>query len=349
MAPAVTVSTAAIEEVVASATDVIDAPQPEVVAAASEEVAAPAGSVVPPGFVLVPAGKFTMGSPRSEGIWIGDKVYQIGDELQHKVTLTRAFYLQSTEVTQGQWTALMKTSRASFGGCGKDCPVEQVSWFDAVAYLNALSAKEGLEQCYTLVDCQATVDVDCKADGSCEEDFTCKRVEFPKGLDCEGYRLPTEAEWEYAARAGTTTALYTGPWSIEGDEDGHQLEPIAWHGANSGVTYDGGYDCSSWTAKGQRCGTHPVGRKVPNAFGLYDVLGNVWEWTWDFYSGNPGRRPLRDPLGPGKGDHRVIRGGSWRAEAEWIRAAQRSRSPPERRGDDVGFRPARSVPRSSNP
>ncbi len=273
----------------------------------------PAVEVVPPGFVWVPAGKFMMGSPTAEK--------EFGDETQHEVTLTRAFYLQSTEVTQGQWTALMKTLPAFFGECGKDCPVERTSWFDALAYINALSKQEGLEPCYHLVDCTGAVGGGCKPDQlNCEGDFTCQRVELPKGLDCAGYRLPTEAEWEYAARAGTTAARYAA-----------ELGPIAWYDSNSGSK------------------THPVGEKQANPLGLYDVLGNVYEWTWDRYQANLGEAPEQDPVSPSKGDHRVLRGGSWSSGARLVRGAGRLRYGPALRDGNVGFRAARSVPRALDP
>jgi formylglycine-generating enzyme required for sulfatase activity len=220
-----------------------------------------------------------MGSPRSE-----DGRYD--DEMQHHVTISRPFWLQATEVTQGQWQALMGTNPSYFDGCGRDCPVEEVNWEDAVAYLNSLSDQEGLARCY---------------DGD----------RF-KGLGCEGYRLPTEAEWEYAARAGTTGARY-------GD-----LDAIAWYDGNAGRR------------------TRPVGHKSPNGWGIHDMLGNVWEWVQDWYG--PVDTAATDPTGPSSGGIRVVRGGGWDHGASDLRAPNRFGNSQGFRYFNLGFRVARSVP-----
>ncbi len=229
--------------------------------------------------VRVRAGSFTMGSPTSED-------GHFSDEAQHPVTLTRDFWLGVTEVTQAQWRAVMGSNPSYHGGC-EYCPVENVSWQDAVAFLNALSDREGLARCY---------------DGATF-----------RGLDCEGYRLPTEAEWEYAARAGTTGARY-------GD-----LDAIAWHSGNSGGE------------------PHPVGQKQPNAWGLHAMLGYVWEWVQDWYASYPGGA-VSDPQGPASGGRRVLRGGSWDYEARNARAADRLGDAPANRSVNLGLRVARSVP-----
>ena len=236
----------------------------------------------PAGFVRIEPGTFTMGSPTSE------EGRDDTNETQHEVTITRAFWLQSTEVTQGQWRAVMGTSPSHFSSCGDDCPVERVSWEDAVAYVNALSASEGLDACYS---------------GST---FA--------GLGCEGYRLPTESEWEYAARAGTTSARYGN------------LDEIAWLYENS----DGR--------------PHEVGTKRVNGWGLYDMLGNVSEWTGDWYSSSYPSGSVRDPLGPDEGSRRVYRGGGWLNFARYVRAANRYGNGPAHRRHKLGFRPARSAP-----
>jgi formylglycine-generating enzyme required for sulfatase activity len=238
----------------------------------------PTGVEGPAGFIRIEPGTFTMGSPASEE-------GRDASEVEHPVTLTRAFWLGRTEVTQGQWEAVMGTEPSRFSACGSDCPVENVSWDDAVAYLNALSDLEGLERCYAPAF---------------------------KGMDCRGYRLPTEAEWEYAARAGTATARY-------GD-----LSLVAWFRDTSGDS------------------TRPVGLKAANAWGLYDMLGNVWEWTGDHDGAYDGR--ATDPVGPRSGADRMFRGGSWHCEARSLRAAIRCRGAPQDRSANRGFRAARTAP-----
>ena len=237
------------------------------------------GGAAPGGYVRIEPGSFTMGSPSSEA-------GRDSDETQHRVTITRPFYLKATEVTQGEWRAVMGSNPSNFSSCGDDCPVEQVSWQDAVKYCNALSKREGLEECYS------------------GDRF--------KGLSCKGYRLPTEAEWEYAARAGNTTATHGA------------LDAIAWHSGNS------------------RSKTHPVGKKRANAWGLYDMIGNVYEWTNDWYEEKYPGGAVSDPAGPGSGSGRVYRGGGWNCTARFCRAANRYRFVPGGRRFNLGLRAARS-------
>jgi formylglycine-generating enzyme required for sulfatase activity len=236
----------------------------------------------PAGYVRIEPGTFTMGSPASEE---GREF----DEFQHSVTITHAYCMKATEVTQGEWQAVMGSNPSGFKNCGANCPVEQVSWDDAVLYANALNRREGLPECYA---------------GST---FT--------GLGCRGYRLPTEAEWEYAARAGTTAATY------------RNLDGVAWYRDNAGRT------------------THPVRKKQPNAWGLYDMLGNVWEWTGDWYDTDPGT--ATDPTGPASGPYRVSRSGSWSNSARYARAASRNFERPDRRDSGLGFRLAKTAPAGS--
>ena len=194
----------------------------------------------------------------------------------HTVTLSQPFYLGKYEVTQEQWQAVMGNNPSDFSGCGSNCPVENVSWEDAQEFIVRLNRNEGVNM----------------------------------------YRLPTEAEWEYAARAGTQTAYHFG-------DDADQLGAYAWYNENSDRE------------------THPVGQKQPNGWGLYDMLGNVWEWTAGWY-GPYSAGSVTDPRGPSTGARRVARGGSWSYYARYCRAANRSRDSPGFRNISLGFRLART-------
>ncbi|MBF0146321.1 MAG: formylglycine-generating enzyme family protein [Magnetococcales bacterium] len=163
--------------------------------------------------------------------------------------------------------------------------------------------------------------------------------------------LPSEAQWEYACRAGTTTALYTGGIDILGERNAPALDPIAWYGGNSGVGFDlnHGHDNSEWKEKQyphKKDGTHPVSRKAPNPWGFYDMLGNVWEWCDDYWHDSYERGPTDGTswLDEGESDdgYRVIRGGSWRDLARISRVASRIRHSTGHRIDNLGFRCARA-------
>lgn len=264
-----------------------------------------------PAMVLLPKGRFVMGSPATEP-------YRDDDEAQREVVIERAFYLGATEVTQSQWRALMGKNPA-LSATWEDVPesergslpVERVSWYDATEYLNRLSAKEGLEACYARESCVgdpssgATTDLE-------EGDFRCSSVKFAEA-SCPGYRLPTEEEWEYAARAGTTGPTYAGALEVDDGGRAAVLEGIAWYAANSGGR------------------PHVVGGKRANGWGLHDMLGNVWEWT-------DGKRD------PGAGAV-VYRGCSFADDgvAFYCRAASRFAAGPAIRVAILGFRPARSA------
>jgi formylglycine-generating enzyme required for sulfatase activity len=213
---------------------------------------------------------------------------------QHEVRITRPFYLGVYEVTQGQYQAVMGQNPSYYKGSG-DLPVEQVSWLDAVKFCNTLSEREGLRLFY-------------QVDGD--------NVRVPDWRGT-GYRLSTEAEWEYACRAGSTTRYSFG--------DGEaRLGDFAWFPGNSGNK------------------THPVGQKRPNAFGLYDMHGNVWEWCWDRYAADYYKRsPVDDPRGAEVASAWVNRGGSCFSEPRHARSANRYGGRPVNRRSGLGFRLAR--------
>jgi formylglycine-generating enzyme required for sulfatase activity len=239
--------------------------------------------------VRVDPGRFTMGSPLGES-------GRASDEVQHAVTLTRGFWMGQTEVTQGLWRSVMGTSPSKFRGDTR--PVEQVSWCDAVAFANRLSAREGLPVAYQGAEgCEATAGASVAWDRA-----------------SVGYRLPTEAEWEYAARAGEAS-IYAG---------GTNLGAVGWTYQNAGGS------------------TQPVGQKAPNAWGLHDMTGNVWEWCWDWYG--PYGGASADPVGAQSGPNRVIRGGSWGDFPRGARVALRGWVTPGVRYDFLGLRLVRTVP-----
>ncbi len=272
------------------------------------------------GWCLLPACTFEMGSPSDEGCrWANEGPV-------HPVTITRPFLMKQTEVTQGEWKAIFSNNPSYNTACGDDCPVEQVNWFDTVAYANALSADEGFQPCYQLSNCSGTPG---GGNYSCNVTFV--------GLLCTGYRLPTEAEWEYAARAGTTTAYWIGsnvghngePVCDAGNPFGIGLPDIAWYGYNSG-------------SKSQ-----PVAQKLPNHWGLYDVHGNVSEWVNDWYSTtyySMCEQGCSDPVGPSTGSSRANRGGNLSSGAGLLRSAFRHGNTPIGRQPNLGFRLARSLP-----
>jgi len=249
-------------------------------------------------FVYIAPGTFIMGSPSNEpgrGL----------DENQHRVTLTKGFYMQTTEVTQGQWKAVMGNNPSYFKNCGDDYPVEQVSWYDVQDFIRKLNQRESRDR----------------------------------------YRLPSEAEWEYAARAGSTTAFANGGISEEGCGFDSNLDTMGWYCGNSRVSYSFCFDASGWG--GPKCaGTHSVAQKQPNAWGLYDMHGNVSEWVQDLHGDYPSGA-LTDPTGPSSGSgHRMVRGGSWGYNASYCRSAHRYWYRPDHRqpmGSCLGFRLVKKI------
>jgi formylglycine-generating enzyme required for sulfatase activity len=218
------------------------------------------------GMVLVKAGSFMMGSLEN------DDIAQKDEFPMHKVTLN-AYYIDKTEVTQKDYKSLMGINPSVFTGDDM-CPVENVSWYDALLYCNARSAHYGLEQVYRYTGKKGKPGEACEGLENLVIDYSIK-----------GFRLPTEAEWECACRAGTTTRYY---WGDKYDES------YLWCEENSGGK------------------SHPVATKKPNAWGLYDMSGNMQEWCNDWYGeGYYAASPSHSPKGPDSGIHRKLRGGSW--------------------------------------
>jgi formylglycine-generating enzyme required for sulfatase activity len=241
---------------------------------------------------LIPAGGFLMGSSRALDPDAEDSEMANGEK--HRVRITRPYYLAVTEVTQGQYRAVTNQSLSFFKG-SDDLPVENVSWLDAVAFCNALSVKEDRPQFY-------------RVNG--------QDVEVPD-WNGKGYRLPTEAEWEYACRANNPARYSFG-------NDAALLKKYAWDKDNSDSR------------------THPVGEKPANAFGVRDMHGNVWEWCFDgyaqdFYTKSPVENPV---CVAAEASGRAVRGGSWSSNAPYARSAYRARNTPVYRSSDVGLRPA---------
>jgi len=251
---------------------------------------------VPDGFVRVEGGTFTMGSPANEA------GRRDREGPQHQVTVG-SFYLGKYVVTQKEYQEVMGTNPSRFKG--DNLPVENVSWYDAVEYCNARSQKEGLTPAYTIDKSRKDTD-----DTNDEDDV---KWVVTWNRNANGYRLPTEAEWEYACRAGTTTAYNTGA-SIS--------DNTGWYDANSGSA------------------THPVGQKPANAWGLYDMHGNVYEWCWDWYGDYPSGAQT-NPIGASSGSYRVNRGGSWYFTARSARSAVRDGDIPNYRYAALGFRVVR--------
>ena len=253
----------------------------------------------------VPAGTFTMGSPGTES-------GRYSDEIQWQVTLS-GFRMEKYEVTQEQYETVMGTNPSNFttdadaGETQNRRPVEGVSWYDTLVYCNKLSILEGLTPAYSIGGKTNPDEWGAAPEGF---DAEWNGVEIVAGSS--GYRLPTAAQWEYACRAGTTTPWHSG-------ENGDDLVEYAWIINNSGSK------------------THEVGLKKPNAWGLYDMHGNVYEWCWDWYGAYPHERQT-NPVGASSGTSRVIRGGGWNGSAQIVRSACRGYPSPYNRGSFLGFR-----------
>lgn len=264
---------------------------------------------------LIPAGRFLMGVPLNEET---RRFHIPPRNIQHEVEITRPFLMKRTLVTQVEWQTVIGNNPSSFqresDGDTSDFPAETVSWYDALAFCNGLSQRMGVETCYDLSTATGRpgeVDPNSHDDRSKDGLFKVPG-ELDFSLDCEGYRLPTEAEWEYACLAGTSTETYG------------ELDEIAWHRANS-----------NWS-------NHPVGLKAPNAWGLYDMIGHVWEWVWDTYGYYP-TTPQKDQKISDDSLTRVIRGSSWAPVSKYCNAFIRAEDIPVSRAPVQGFRVVRSL------
>jgi formylglycine-generating enzyme required for sulfatase activity len=227
-------------------------------------------------FIYVPPGSFLMGSP-------SDEAGRDLDESQHEVTLTDGFFLQETEVTQAQWTAVMGDNPAMMKN--PDCPATNISWDDALAFTQKLNQLEGTD----------------------------------------AYRLPREAEWEWACRAGSPCVFPTGG-ALSRDQ----------------ANYDGNHPYNGYEKGVFRRSIVKAGSFQPNPWGFYDMSGNVWEWCQDTY-GPYANTSETDPFGPSRGPFKVIRGGSWYYDIQSCRCASRHKADPSKESILIGFRVAKSL------
>ncbi|HOH97056.1 MAG TPA: SUMF1/EgtB/PvdO family nonheme iron enzyme [Candidatus Cloacimonadota bacterium] len=253
--------------------------------------------------VLIPGGNFVMGDTWGEGD---------PNELPTQSVTLNSFYMGKYEVTQGEWQVVMGTNPASKNAKRVNYPVCNVSWYAVLEYCNLRSIAEGLTPVYSISGSTNPADwgnVPVISTSITWDATICN-------WSANGYRLPTEAEWEYAARGASNTPDYI----YSGSDD---INAVAWNSVNSGGT------------------SHPVGTKAPNGLGLYDMSGNLYEWCWDWY-GSYSISPSSIPTGPAIGSHRVGRGGYWYNSAYYCRVANRNEFSPNRSDNFLGFRLCRA-------
>ncbi|MDR2094495.1 MAG: SUMF1/EgtB/PvdO family nonheme iron enzyme [Treponema sp.] len=246
----------------------------------------------PVNFVYVEGGTFSMGSTNGDD----------DEKPVHTVTV-KGFYMSKYEVTQKEWAEVMGNNPSYFKG--DNLPVENVSWYDAIEYCNRRSVNEGLTPAYTMDK--------TRGDPNNRSQYDTVKWVVTWNRGANGYRLPTEAEWEYAAKGGCKD------YPVYEYSGSNNVASVGWYYGTSGGS------------------THPVGTKTPNSLGLYDMSGNVWEWCWDWYGDYTGGAQT-DPVGASSGSYRLLRGGSWDYTAQYARSAGRNCDAPSYRYDLLGFR-----------